>query len=168
MRKLFPVITVLGFLISICLTACGPEFQYRSGHRFGEEYWEHGDSLVHQFNISDSLQIYDLYLLIEHAKSYPYQNLYTRIHTIFPDKKPLTEVLSLEFAEKTGQWLGQCGTKYCTIRIPIQQGAYFNQVGDYELILEQFTRQDSLPGVRQIIFELEKTENRREAANTDS
>ena len=107
------------------------------------------------------MQIYNLHIELRHATAYPFQNLYTQVHTTFPDGQRLTETLSLELAGKSGNWLGDCGGESCTIDIPIQQGAYFDQPGEYRVTIEQFTRQDSLPDISWLVFAVERTEERR-------
>ena len=119
--------------------------------------WSYADSLDFSFRIDDTLQLYDLWLEVEHAVDYPYQNLYTRIHTRFPSGQRLSEPLSLELADKVGRWYGDCSRNSCTLRIPIQQGAFFDQPGNYHITVEQYMRQDPVQGVRHVGFFVEIT-----------
>jgi gliding motility-associated lipoprotein GldH len=149
-------------LLSFSIFSCGKNYQYQKKYELEGEKWTYADSLEFAFDIQDTTNIYNLYLEIEHSTSYAFQNLYTSIHTIFPSGERLDEKLSLEMANKAGGWYGECGRDYCTLTIPIQKNAYFNQEGRYTILLEQYMRQDTIPGIRRIAFMLEDTgENRQ-------
>ncbi len=157
MLRYIPLLVLLSFL-----TACGPNYVYESHLEVPDTGWTYQDSLVAQFTIEDSLTIYNLHLQLEHNEEFPFQNFYVQMHTQFPDGQRLSEMVSLELADKGGMWLGECGSGACTLDIPIQQGAYFNQIGEYQLTIEQYSRRDPLPGILSVHFALEETEDRRE------
>lgn len=123
--------------------------------------WVATDSLNFTFSVSDTQQIYNLYLDIVHSPDYDYQNLYVRIHTHFPNGRRLSEPLSLELADRFGRWHGECSDEECLLSIPIQEGAFFSQPGTYTITAEQFMRQDTLPGIHRIGFKVEETDSRR-------
>lgn len=123
--------------------------------------WSVPDSLEWRFTVSDTAAVYDLFLDITHTLAYPFQNCYVHFHTIFPDGERLDQVVSLELQTAGGPWLGDCGGGNCTLRIPIQQGAYFNRPGEHVLRLEQYMRQDTLPGIEAFRLRVEDTGTRR-------
>lgn len=146
---------------ALLFSACGPNYVYEKTYELPDESWAYADSLAFEFELLDTNAIYNLWLRIEYAESFPTQNLYTRVHTRFPAGEQIAEPLSLELANKMGQWQGQCRSGYCQLDIPIQQGAYFSQAGEYRILLEQYMRQDSIGGVSSVGFLLEKTEAQR-------
>lgn len=156
MLRFLPLLGLLFFLAS-----CGPDYAYDTRKEFADTGWTNQDSLLAQFTIEDSLTIYNLHLQLEHDETFPYQNFYVQVHTQFPDGQRLSELVSLELANKGGVWLGECGSDRCELNIPIQQGAYFDQTGDYQLTIEQYSRRDPLPGILAIGFALEETPERR-------
>lgn len=151
----YPVI--LPLLFALLLPACKPEIVFEKHYEIPNGEWSYADTLDFKVNIRDTLAIYDLYLKLKHSRDYPFENMYVRIHTGFPDGQRLTEQVSLELAAGTGIWNGDCNRKGCRISIPIQEGAYFDQAGTYTFTLEQFTRRDTLPGVEEITFAIEDT-----------
>lgn len=154
MNKLF----LLPFFALILLfTACGSDYVLKEKKEFSSEGWTYADSLQFKVDISDTLKIYNLFLEVRHSTEYSFQNLYTQIHTQFPKGQRIKEVVSLELADKAGVWFGNCNSEYCTILIPIQEGAFFNIPGSYQFTLEQFMRKDPLPGVQSITFMIEDT-----------
>lgn len=159
--RLLPFSLLSGLLL--CLSACGPNYHFSESVDIPAENWAYGKVIDFEFQIEDTLQIYNLILAITHHRDYAYQNLYTRIGTYFPSGQNLTETLSLELADKAGRWQGNCRGEYCTVEIPIQAGAYFNAAGEYRIRLEQFMRKNPIAGIKTISFHIEKTENRRES-----
>lgn len=152
---------LLATAMILLLPACGPDYAYESSRDFPEGTgWTYADSVAFEFTVGDTNQIYDLHLFVEHAPDFGNQNLYVRFHTLFPDGRRLTETVSLELADKLGAWQGDCSGETCRIDIPIQQGAYFNQSGDYTLRVEQYSRQEQLPEITGIGFALEPTGRR--------
>ncbi|MEN0004615.1 MAG: gliding motility lipoprotein GldH [Bacteroidota bacterium] len=156
MLRYFPVL-----LLCLMVSACGPTIVYEKNYEIADAGWQYSDTLNFDFEIDDTLRIYNLWLKVAHQTNYRYQNLYTQVHTTFPSGDRISETLSLELANKSGQWQGQCATENCTIYIPIQEGAFFNQAGNYQLTLEQYMRVDSLPNINSIAFELEATGQNR-------
>jgi gliding motility-associated lipoprotein GldH len=144
-------------LLSLALmSSCGPDIVSRSTLKIQESGWSYPDTLSCAYTVADTQQVHDLLLDIGHSTSYGFQNLYVKIHTYFPSGRHLQQVVSLELADKFGTWQGHCSGETCHIRIPIQEGAYFQETGTYRLTIEQFMRTDPLPGVSSITFLLEK------------
>ncbi|HKK78928.1 MAG TPA: gliding motility lipoprotein GldH [Phaeodactylibacter sp.] len=156
-RLVFPTAILL-----LALSACGPNYVYEKSYKIEDGAWAYADTLPFQFEIEDTNTIYNLWLEVDHSTDFGNQNLYTQIHTQFPSGQRLTELLSLELANKAGQWFGDCNSESCTLRIPIQQGAYFDQAGPYQITLEQYMRRNPVEGVGAITFRLEATGEQRQ------
>jgi gliding motility-associated lipoprotein GldH len=155
-RLAFPMMFLLA-----TLSSCGPNYVYEKQYDIEQAAWSYADSLQFDFEIRDTNTIYNLWLEVTHSTSFSNQNLYTQVHTAFPAGERITELLSLELSDKAGQWFGDCNSESCTLRIPIQQGAYFNQAGDYQITLEQHMRRNPVEGVYSIAFLLENTGKQR-------
>ncbi len=132
---------------ALFLYGCGPGYLLNETHEFQDEQWTYADSLRFEFDVTDTTTIYNLYAEVNHSVEYGFQNIYTRIHTLLPNGQRLTKLVSLELSDEYGLWSGDCGSKKCHIQLPIQEGLYFNPPGHYTIIVEQFMRQDQLPGL---------------------
>ncbi len=150
---------VLGFaLLTFLSTSCDSRnIIYEKSLEIGDQRWTYADSLSFTFPIKDTTKIYNIYLDIQHDKSYSFQNIYLLLHTRFPSGKRIDNRINIDLAEPTGKWNGDCSGNSCNLEIPIQEGAYFNETGDYTLTVEQYLRQDTLSGVREIKVLLEDT-----------
>jgi len=143
------------------LSACGPDYVYEKNYAIEEAAWAYTDTLQFQFEVEDTNTIYNLWLEVDHSTTFGNQNLYTQIHTQFPSGQRITELLSLELANQAGNWFGDCSGESCALRIPIQQGAYFDQAGRYHITLEQYMRRNPVEGIEAIAFRLENTGKQR-------
>lgn len=155
----YPALALL--VPALALASCGPAHEYEKKYEFQQASWAQADTLDFTFIIDDTLAIFNLYLEVEHNTAYGYQNLYTQVYTRFPSGERIKELLSLEMADKAGVWLGHCRGERCVLKIPIQQGAYFNQAGEYMVTVEQYMRMNPVEGIRSIGFMLEDTGQRR-------
>ena len=149
------------FTTLLLLSSCGTGYEYDRQYTFEEGVWAQEDTLDFTFTIGDTLTIYNLYLEVENSTSYNFQNLYTKVYTQFPSGERIEELLSLELADRAGAWLGNCNSESCALKIPIQEGAYFNQAGAYTVTVEQYMRVNPVEGVRSMGFMLEDTGQQR-------
>ena len=152
---------VLFFAALLFFASCMAGYDYEKRYEIQNGNWEQGDTLDFTFSIKDTLSIFNLYLEVEHSTSYNFQNLYTRIYTQFPSGERINELLSLELADKAGVWLGKCNSESCILKIPIQEGAYFNQSGQFTVTVEQYMRTDPVEGIQSIGFLVEDTGQKR-------
>lgn len=152
MKKLF---FFLSFIIA--LSSCGPNYILNETKDIENQQWTYADSLSFTTNIVDTNKIYNLYLDVEHLTEYSFQNMYIRLHSVFPNGKRITERVSVELMTKMGQWQGDCNADECDFRMTIQEGAFFNQTGEHTFKVEQFMRENPLKGIQSIAFRIEDT-----------
>ncbi len=147
---------------AILLSACGPDYIVNETSEIPGSQWGYADSIRFEIDIPDTARIYNLWLTLDHSPEFEWQNLYVRIHTLFPDGKRLSSPLSLELADKGGAWQGHCNRKRCRFRIPIQEGAYFQIPGRYAFTIEQYMRQSPVNGLQRWHFQIEDTGKMRD------
>lgn len=146
-------------LFALCLLAllsCQNNFVIEEKKSIPGGQWMYRDTLDFQFNISDTAALYNLYVDFEHAADFPNQNLYVRLHTRFPDGKRLSKPRSFDLFSSEGKPTGKCSGDDCTLRAMLQENTYFNQPGEYLITIEQYMRQDSLPGIKAVGLAIEK------------
>ena len=156
----FPTFLLL-FSLIILFTSCKEKYAFEKTYQFDNKEWTYADSLSFDFQIPDTNDVYSLFLEVQHGTDYSYENLYTNIKTIFPSGKTIENPLSLELADKTGRWYGKCSGKNCTYLLPIQEKAYFNEVGTFQLKIEQYMREERIEGINGIGFKLKELEIER-------
>lgn len=143
-------------LLSGTLASCGSGYIYQKTWSIAETGWDYADSLVFEFEATDTAGRFDLLLDLAHADTFGNQNLYIRIHTYFPDGKSDTRSVSLELADKAGYWFGRCRSGNCSLQLVLQEAAVFQQAGTYRFVIEQYTRVNPLPGVKSLSLAVQK------------
>jgi len=155
------ILTALAVSMAFMFWGCGPNNLYEKEYQIPNEAWTYDNQLSYTTTISDTNRIYNLYLDITHSTEYSKQNLYVQFHTQFPSNEKIKERVSFDLADKLGRWKGSCGSTHCDLSIPIQQGAFFNQAGEYTFTVEQYMRLNPLEGVQSVAFRIEETEDKR-------
>lgn len=145
------------FLLILTLFSCGKSYLYNEEVSILNDEWTDTDSLNFQFNIPDTTKIYNILLDVQHSPEYAFQNMYVEIYTAFPSGERIKEMVSLELANRAGAWYGDCNSRVCELEIPIQEGAFFNKMGDYEITIKQFMRKNPLKGVQGMGLKIEDT-----------
>ena len=148
--------------VSISMMACGPDYLFQQRIEIPNQEWTYEQIADFEIEVKDTLELYNLILEIEHSVNYSKQNIYVKIHTEFPSGEKLSKQIPINFADKGGQWYGDCGSEWCTLLVNIQQGAFFNEAGNYTFSFEQFMRINPLPGIKALTYKVEKTGMRRE------
>jgi len=125
------------FTFSLLLTSCGPDFLLNEEREV----------------LSESLK-YNLHLLVTHSKEYDYENVYMKIHTKFPTKDKREEQITIQLANKRGEWEGKCNSSSCTVKVFLLESFKFPEKGDYTFSFEQFTRDSELVGIEKLHLQL--------------
>lgn len=156
-NKLFLLIAV-----AACIQlGCGKSYFYEEKKDISGGLWTYGDTLDFQFSMRDTARTYNLYVDFDYADTFATQNIYIRLHTLFPDGKRLTKVMPFDFFDNQGKPLGTCSGRSCRLHAVLQERAFFNQPGEYRITLEQYTRRNPLPGVRAVGVSIETADDRK-------
>ncbi len=141
---LIPVLAI--FLLTSCSQKAVVEVELVNSDKF----WSQEDILEMNFSISDTTEIFDLAITIDHSTDYAWENLYIKVHNLFPDGDTLSREVSLDLADKKGQWQGDCSTSSCQAVIDLQTSFFFPQTGDYRIWIEQYMREVNLEHIHRV------------------
>jgi gliding motility-associated lipoprotein GldH len=150
---------VIFSMLLLNLSSCGPKVIFDQKVKLSGT-WLYNDSIKFDFEITDNTKTCDLILVLTHSDVFSYENLYVNATTIFPDGSKTTNPVSLQLADKNGGWIGDCTGDNCSITIAMSSAAYFKSSGKYAIMLEQYSRKDSLEGISAI--ELKVMESQKE------
>ena len=142
----------------MAFSSCGPAAIHSEKMETNGE-WSYDNKLSSTIDIQDIDKNYDLALKLNHSQEFYYQNIYLQIETVFPDGKKITEPLSLDLANKAGNWIGKCSGETCEIVFSLQDNFKFKNTGKHQFTIGQYSRDRMLEGVNEIellLFDAQK------------
>lgn len=130
----------------IFLVGCGPEVLFEESHSVGEE-WSYDETMDFEIDIVDTTELYNLEFILDHKTDYTYQNIYVNISTTYPGGKQISDEVSLQLANKRGQFVGKCNGETCKATIVLQEKFKFQLLGKHTISIAQHSRKNSLDGI---------------------
>ncbi len=112
--------------------------------------WLYADFFNASFDVERNVP-YDIYFGLEHTGDYPYENIYLRITDDFKEKKD-TDIVSINLSNPYGIWYGKKSGDIYSFNTLLRKSFKFDKPGKHSIKIEQFTRKDSLEGVKAIKF----------------
>jgi gliding motility-associated lipoprotein GldH len=148
-------------LLGVVLWACSDNRVYEQVIDFDKQEWIVTDKPSFEFEIEDVNSKYNVFSDIRNAVSYPYARFYFTYYLqdssgMEIQKKLMGEYL---FDAKTGKPSGKSGIgDLYDHRFLLLQNFQFPKPGNYKIVLEQFMRMETLPGIVAIGIRVEKVE----------
>lgn len=144
------------FLMAIFIFSCNKESVILEKEVLIKENtgWIFSDSLTVDFSVTDTSRFYAMRFQLDFDPQFNYENVYTRIHTQFPDGKRYPQILSLQLTDERGAWAGKCNKNICKVEIPLQERIIFPSIGNYKITIAQYMRTDTLVGIKKGRFSL--------------
>ena len=111
------------------------------------------------FTITDTVSLYNIYIVIRHTDAYHFNNMYVRAIVSEPgNNKPKTGDYDLQLATNAKGWIGTAMDDIYDARLLIQPKTKFSKSGTYHIKLEQLMREDPLKNVLSAGLRVEKAE----------
>lgn len=147
MRRLLCLPLLLA--LAIGLNACDQAQLYEKNVDFDGYTWSVRQKPSFTFDIADTTQRYDVYFNVRNASAYGYYNLYLKHTLTDPLGKPVSQLLHqmLLMNPQTGEPRGRGTGDIYDHRFLALPNQRFRQTGAYKIVLEQYMRQDQLPGL---------------------
>lgn len=146
MRQIF----ILGAIYAVILLGCKNNAVVDTFKPIANQEWRYLDTITVQIPVEDTSKFYDLYLNVRHTGSYAYRNLYVRLRLYSPTGETGTQTVSFNLADPAGKWLGKGLGDLYESKILWREAAKFTSAGQYRVVIEQFMREDPLPGISDI------------------
>jgi gliding motility-associated lipoprotein GldH len=140
------------------LSACDPNRVYEENVDLkspaGEPYvWDVQQRPTFTFAITDTAARYDVYFNVRNASGYGFYNLYLKHTLTGPTGRPAGPALLHQLVlmnPKTGEPLGAGAGDIFDHQFLALRRQHFAQPGTYRLTLEQYMRQNQLPGIMSV------------------
>ncbi|MBS1916348.1 MAG: gliding motility lipoprotein GldH [Bacteroidetes bacterium] len=148
------------FLISysLFLASCVPTIDvFEKDVAIPKQQWSSDFKPEISFSITDTVSLYNVYLVIRHTDAYNYNNIWVKATVQQPgDKSTKSEQYDLRLAANDKGWLGSAMDDIYEQRVLIQPQTKFSKAGSYQFTLEQVMREDPLLHVMNVGLRVEK------------
>ncbi len=156
--KFFPkpfIYILTNLFICLLLVSCDKNVVMESQQYFVNDKWDYADAKTFTAEIKDTVQHYNIYISARHGFNFEWRNMWVKIETTFPDGRQFEKRVNLVLSEPNGEWHGDVLGDNCDIQIPIQERAYFPQLGKYTFKLSQDMRVNPLNYMKAIGLRIE-------------
>lgn len=144
------------FLFLLVFISCQQEYVLNETITIEGNAWDYEEILSFDLDINDIESQYNLHLIVKHTEAYSYENIYMKIHTKFPTIDKKEEQITIQLADKKGDWIGKCSGENCEVKVYLLEGFKFPEEGAYSFEFEQFTREEHLTNVEGLQLQLYK------------
>ena len=140
----------------LAASSCGRKYVYNEYMKVDEKRWSRYDHKQFEFEITDTLSVYDMYLNIRNTTDYSYSNLFFFISTAMPDGSRFRDTVECILADHEGKWLGRGLGRIKDSRLLFKSGIRFPVSGNYAMEIEQAMREAELTGISDVGISLKK------------
>ena len=150
-KKILPVICVIHLL------SCTTINVFEKNISFRDHEWSNSSRPSIRFNITDTVSLYNLYVVIRHADAYNYNNIWMNIYTKSPGDSVKVQPLDLLLADNIKGWLGTGMDDIFEHRIRITSApVQLKRSGEYQFTFEQIMREEPLQHILNVGLRIEK------------
>ena len=129
------------FVVVFTLASCNKNVIYTKYERIEEEKgWPAKQLISFETEITDTNQLYNVYINVRNAESYTYKNLFLFLHTTYPNQTTSVDTIECILADEQGHWLGKGLGDLYDNTILFKKNRHFKQAGKYKFACEQAMR----------------------------
>lgn len=132
---------VLCFFAVCILASCNKNVVFSKYERIEEtKGWPAKQLISFETEMTDTNQLYNVYINVRNAETYPFKNLFMFLHTTYPNGTTSIDTIECVLANEQGHWLGKGLGDLYDNTILFKKNAHFKQAGKYKFAFEQTMR----------------------------
>ena len=137
-------------IIAVSISSCQSGVIFEKSSTLPAEGWNQDNIISYLIPVEDTVNQYEISLLIRNEARYEYSNLFLFINTTAPSGLGIRDTVEIRMADESGKWYGTgIGGKY-TLKIPFKTRVIFPQKGNYRIEIEQGMRDPELEFISDI------------------
>jgi gliding motility-associated lipoprotein GldH len=149
------------FLLPLCCillcAGCLKLNQFEKNAEIPKQEWSYSFQPEFQFNITDTVSLHQVYIVLRHTDAYAYKNIWLNISTQQPgDTAFQTARFEFNLQQTNGKWLGTGYGDIWEVRHPLLQNIQFRKKGTYTIRLHQIMRDNPLHHIMNAGIRIEK------------
>ena len=141
----------------VLLIACDPNRVFEENKEIPDYQWAQNNIVAFDVDIQDTLSLHNFYINIRHVDNYPFRNVFLFVKTTFPNNKFKRDTVEIMLQDKNG-WRGDGLGDIWDLQEPFQLKKRFPLKGKYKFEFQQAMYPQSLPGIMDVGFRIEKAE----------
>jgi gliding motility-associated lipoprotein GldH len=142
--------------LGFSLLSCDSNRVYEQYETIPDFEWNQEDTLRFDVDITDTIQVNNVYFNLRNSGDYEYSNLWLFVRKISPDKQVVERKVELALADETGDWYGSGFGDLFDLQIPMEQNVVFPQSGKYVYEIIQGMYDKKLKGIANVGIRIEK------------
>ncbi len=142
-------------LLAVLSSSCGSIDVYEKTKAFDQQSWGETDRPSFVFSVTDTISLYNIFVVLRHTDAYHFNNIWLNITTIAPGDTALTQQLNLTLGNTKG-WLGAAMDDIIEHRILIISNPVHLKKGNYTFMLQQTMRENPLQNILNAGMRVEK------------
>lgn len=142
-NPLFVLILGIGFILS----SCSDKVFYEKIDHIDHEVWNIDTVLHYEFEITDSLQFYNMYIHVRNSVDFETQMFYVFMTTEFPDGFIGKDTLGCIISDPYGKWTGKGMGRLKDNRFLYKPKVRFAQKGTYKFSVVHGMREENVKGI---------------------
>ena len=95
------------FAILIFIWGCGEKPFFDEAHDFAGRQWQDQDTVRFSFDVTDTVQTYDMVFTLRTSTDYAYNNLWFYVCSTAPDNSTSKVAQRIPLAHPSGAWIGR-------------------------------------------------------------
>jgi gliding motility-associated lipoprotein GldH len=143
-----------GLLLNACSFTTGT---FEKSVSLPDHQWPSSVKPDIEFNITDTVSLYNIYIVLRHSDAYHFNNIYVRATVTEPGGgRPKAGDYDLQLANNEKGWIGTAMDDIYDARLLIQPRTRFTKAGTYHFVIEQLMREDPLKNMLSVGLRVEK------------
>lgn len=159
MQKSFKLILFLCFFTAM-VSCQHKDVIFEKRVTFKNNSWNRFNILKYDFQVSDTLTEYDIYLDVRHASFYPYENLLINFAIMSPSTEERVRSHDLKLRDKTGNFLGEGTGDIWDISFPLMTRFVFIHSGTYHIGIENLMTKYETEGVMDVNLVVQRSDSK--------
>ena len=144
-------------LLFIFVSACGKIEVFEKNVTIPGQAWKSDFRPVIEFDIHDTVSLYDIKVVIRHTDAYSYKNIWMNVKVQSPGDSGINNRMNLLLADDKQGWLGKGMDDIFENRVSLEPRARrFIKTGTYRFTLQQIMREDPLNHVMNVGIRVER------------
>ncbi len=158
MLSRFSPTVILMAALALTAGSCSTVDVFEKNVVIPKQQWEASFRPEIAFEISDTMALYNIYVVVRHTDAYRYNNLWMNVYTQVPGDSVNRQRLDLKLATDDKGWLGTGMDDIFEHRIQITRNPLpLSKKGVYKFRLENIMREDPLRHIMNVGIRVEKS-----------